>query len=283
MILDYQTIPLYGKVLFESATIIPPFKMPVVMNDEACFLYVMDGTYSSISPEEKLVISTSESLLMKCGNYMGKMTPAVDAPKYRAVSVHFFPDVLEKVFEHQLPKFLTAKGTRPLSMTKIKSDQVITRYIESVLFYFDNPALVDEEILSLKLREIILLLNQTSNSEKIKTILSNLFNPRTYTFRETIEAHLYSSLSTTELAELCCMSLSTFKREFARSYGLAPATYIMGKKLEKSRELLGLSSQSIAQIAFSSGFNNISHFSKAFKQKYGVSPSDFRLARIAKE
>ncbi len=251
------------------------------MEEEACFLHIRAGTYVSKSPESQVVVDSSESLLMKCGNYLGHIPKTADCSEYEAISVHFFPDTLKRVFESSLPKFLREKSDPQVSMTKFKADQIITRYFESVLFYFDNPDLVDEDILILKLKEIILLLARTSNVHKIQAILSNLFNPRSYNFRETIESHLYSSYSIPELATLCSMSPSTFKREFKLHYKDSPGQYFLRKKLEKSRDLLRASGESLSQVAFSCGFANLSHFSKAFKQQYQISPSQFRLSQLS--
>jgi len=60
-----------------------------------------------------------------------------------------------------------------------------------LLFYFQHPALVNEDILILKLKEIILLLAQTANARAIQTIFAQLFSPTTYTSKQIIEANLF--------------------------------------------------------------------------------------------
>ncbi|WP_420320352.1 helix-turn-helix domain-containing protein [Flagellimonas sp.] len=279
MILDYRNIDLFGKLLFEKVLLKPPFKKQNAMSNEACFLYIINGEYNSISESEQLRIKNEEAVLMKCGNYLSQMYKSSSSEKYEAVAVHFFPEVLRKVYDNKLPNFLKQKdtGLDKSTMAKVNSDIIINKYIDSVLFYFDNPNLVNEDILILKLKEIILLLNQTQNAPKIRTILSNLFNPQTYSFRDVIEAHFYSTISLSELAQLTNMSLSSFKREFQRIYHTPPATFLLQKKLEKASELLKVSSNRMSDIAFDCGFNNLSHFSKAFKKHHKISPSIYRL------
>ena len=279
MILEYKRLDLFGKLLFEKVLLKPPFKKQNAMLNEACFLYIINGEYNSISESEQLRIKNEEAVLMKCGNYLSQMYKSQSSEKYEAVAIHFFPEVLRKVYDNKLPNFLKQKdtGSDKNTMAKINSDIIINKYIDSVLFYFDNPNLVNEDILILKLKEIILLLNQTQNAPKIRTILSNLFNPQTYSFREVIEAHFYSTISLSELAQLTNMSLSSFKREFQRIYNTPPATFLLQKKLEKASELLKVSNGRMSDVAFDCGFNNLSHFSKAFKKHYKIPPSIYRL------
>lgn len=275
MIHEYKTIDLFGKLLFEKVVLTPPFKKPHPMPDEACFLYIIEGQYRSISQNDELNLKTHESVLMKCGNYLSEMHSGDSNNRYEAIAVHFFPDILRKVYENQLPGFLKVeyKGAPPLTQTRIQADLLIQKYIDSIQFYFDNQSLINEDILILKLKEVILLLNQTANAPAIRAILSNLFNPSTFSFRQIIEAHLYSQISTEQLSSLTNMSLSTFKREFKKLYKSAPAAYLKNKKLEKAAALLTIAEMRIGDIAYHCGFSDMANFSRAFKQKYGVSPS----------
>lgn len=281
MIHDYRTIDLFGKMLFEKIILTPPFKKTNAMPDEACYLYIMDGEYNSISEQEQMRIKAGESVLMKCGNYLSQMYASPIANRYEAVAVHFFPDVMRKVYDNTIPQFL--KQPQPLpekgGMTRLSSDLILQKYIDSILFYFEHPSIANEEILVLKLKEIILLLNQTSEAPKIRAILSNLFNPQTFTFREIVDAHIFSSVGLAELAQLTNMSLSTFKREFNRIYQESPASYLKERKLQKAAERLTVSKARLGEIAFDCGFNNLSHFSKAFKTRFGTSPSEYRLSQ----
>lgn len=283
MILDYKRLDLYGKMLFETIVLKPPFQKPNPMPDEACFLYVIEGTYDSTSEKEQLRVKAKESILMKCGNYLSDMVPTPNTEKYQAVAVHFFPDVLLKIYENKLPNFLKKDNTAVMiGMAKLHHDQIIAKYIDSLLFYFENPQVVDEEILVLKLKEIILLLSKTKNAPEIKTILSNLFQPNSYTLRDIVDAHIYSSVTIERLANLAGMSLSTFKREFQKMYRQSPATFFRNKKIEKALELLSKTDLRATEIAYECGFSSVAHFSRIFKQQKGLSPTTYKLNRFGK-
>jgi AraC-like DNA-binding protein len=280
MILEHKTYTLFGKMIFEKAIIQPPFQKTNIMPDEACYFYVMEGIGITVSGIEKMKIPAKEAVLLKCGNYITRMLPSPDSATFQTVTVHFHPEILKKIYANDLPKFLLHPDPGTGSeISPVKSTILITKYIESLLFYFENPELVNEDLLTLKLKELILVLTQTDESTAIHQILGGLFSPSTYSFTQVIEAHIFSGLSLENLAQLSNLSLSSFKREFKRVYNDSPATFIRNKRLEKAAELLVVSDERITNIAYDSGFNDIAHFSKCFQSKYGSSPSVYRLSQ----
>lgn len=278
MIVDHHQIDLFGKILFERAVIKPPFKKPNPMSNEACFLHIREGGYNSISEDEFLTVKKGQSVLMKCGNYLSQMIANEQTGMYQAIAVHFHPDVLKKIYNNDLPSFLTAKKKNDYSnMALVYASTAIDKYIEDILFYFEHPQLANQDILILKTKEIILLLMQTEDAGAIHQILENLFSERTVDFKTIIEAHLFSDITLTELAQLTSMSLSSFRRKFKTLYNTTPNEYIYRRRLEKSKQLLLISDQSISDIAYDCGFKNQSHFSEKFKKSYQLSPTNFRM------
>ncbi|MFY0689207.1 MAG: helix-turn-helix transcriptional regulator [Cyclobacteriaceae bacterium] len=283
MILDHQKFDLFGKMLFEKAIIEPPFYKSNHMHDEACFLYVIEGTYNSVAENEILPVNQGETVLMKCGSYMSRMLSNSKQSNYEAIAVHFYPEVLKKIYDNELPSFLKENNFQfNTNMVKMEASKLVVKYIDSMLFYFQNPALVTEDILILKLKEIILLLLQTESAPQVMEILTNLFSKRTYTFKEVIESHIYHAISPTELAGLTNMSLSTFKREFKKIYSDTPMNYQRKKRLQKAADLLNQSDESISHIAYQCGYNDLAHFTKSFKAQFNLSPSKYRMDAIHK-
>jgi AraC-like DNA-binding protein len=89
-------------------------------------------------------------------------------------------------------------------------------------------------------------------------------------------------LELNEFARLCGRSLSTFKREFKQVYQQTPGKWLNDKRLEYATELLLSSQLNINEIGYESGFKNSSHFTKSFKEKYHVTPTQFRMAKRKK-
>ena len=82
-----------------------------------------------------------------------------------------------------------------------------------------------------------------------------------------------------DFAYLSGRSLASFKRDFNAIYQVSPAQYIKETRLNKAKELLIATDWTIQDIAFSVGFESLSHFSRVFKQAMGQSPLDFRKAQ----
>ena len=279
MVNDYKKIDLFGKSLLQKIILNPPFKFDFPVAEQACFLYIREGAIQYQVDDVQTDIPANYSLFLNC-IHSGKQLFNINAESNcEIVIVTFHPDILKRVYDRELPSLLHAPKNviSNKSGEKINNDFLIQKYIEGLLFYFENPSLVNEDILVLKLKEIILLLSQTQNAEAVQVILSQLFSPTSYTFKQIIEAHLFSQLTIEELAQHSNLSISSFKREFAKLYNDSPSSYIKTKKLEKAAELLLVSEERITDIAFNCGFNDLANFTKSFSEKYKTTPSNYRL------
>ena len=79
-----------------------------------------------------------------------------------------------------------------------------------------------------------------------------------------------------EFAQLCHRSYSSFKRDFQSQYSESPGKWLLNKRLDYSVFLLLSSEKRVSDIVIDSGFVDISHYSKAFKKKFGDSPTIYR-------
>jgi AraC-like DNA-binding protein len=277
MITDYKKFDLFGKTLIQKVDLKPPFEYAFPVAEQACFLYMLKGEMDYQSGDDHLKIKTHQSLLLNCLNSGKQIQNGHSDSNGEIVIVTFHTDILKKIYDREIPQILKPGGrVSNQSRAAINNDFLIQKYIDGLLFYFENPSLVNDEILVLKLKEIILLLAQTQDAETVQVILSQLFSSTTYTFKQIIEANLFSQVGVEDLAQQSNLSVSSFKREFKKLYNDSPANYIKTKRLEKAAELLLSSSERITDIAFDSGFNDLANFTKSFHDKYGTSPSGYR-------
>ncbi len=279
MIKDHKFFNLQEKLIFQKVVLQPPFNISTTFDNEACFLYIIEGNTMLYSSTETVTLNKKEGLVAKCGNFLQKFLKNSEAQHCEAIGVHFYPEVLKAVFGDDLPAFLEqARKGKSVAMKKVVVDKLFNNYIESLQSYFDNPSVVNEELIKLKLRELIMLLIKTDDSNTITQILQDLFNPDQFQFREVIEGHLYDNLSVQELAGLSGLSTSSFKRRFKTVYDDTPANYIRTKKLERASKLLKSTNLRISEVAYDSGFNDLAHFSNTFTHHFGLSPSEYRAA-----
>jgi len=93
---------------------------------------------------------------------------------------------------------------------------------------------------------------------------------------EYINEHLSQDIKLTDLAELLGMSQFHFSHLFKQSLGIAPYQYLLQQRVERAKQLLKQTNQSIIDIAFLCGFNSHSHLSKQFRQLTGMTPTAYR-------
>lgn len=87
-------------------------------------------------------------------------------------------------------------------------------------------------------------------------------------------------LRASQLATLVNMNGSAFSRRFRNVTGHTPTTYINRVRLGYSRRLLLDQASSVTDVCHESGFSSLSHFSKLFRARYEMSPSEFREAHL---
>lgn len=91
-----------------------------------------------------------------------------------------------------------------------------------------------------------------------------------------IEQNFQNNISIEEIAGVCGINRSYFGKIFRNSVGRSPQEFLMNYRMVKARELLKLTSLSIAEVGSAVGYENQLHFSRAFKGVYGVSPREWR-------
>jgi AraC-like DNA-binding protein len=275
MILENNIIEFKGMPLFQKARFKTPFTMEGKILDFACFFYMIEGSMVSFDSRGSHVLNEKEAIIKNCNNYVQRYVPAEGKQECEAIAVYLYPELLKEIYKDEVPSFLK-KDKVPMPKRLI-SNKLIEQYMTNLSIYFEEPDTLDEELGILKLKELMMILLKSENHQNVRQLLSEIFAPINTQFKQAVASNLYNNLSVEQLAFICNMSLSTFKREFTKVYDTTPAKYIKHKRLEKAATLLGSNNGAISEVAFDSGFQDVTTFSASFQDKYNVSPSKFRL------
>jgi two-component system response regulator YesN len=81
------------------------------------------------------------------------------------------------------------------------------------------------------------------------------------------------------LAEMCGVSSTYFGYIFKNIYGMLPLKYIIALRMKRAGELLSSGQYTVTETAFRSGYNELSHFCRKFKEYYGVSPTEYSVQK----
>jgi len=96
-----------------------------------------------------------------------------------------------------------------------------------------------------------------------------------------MEANYTYNLSMADYAKIAGRSMASFKREFSLLYKTTPGKWLIQRRLEYAAMLLNNSAKAVNEVAFESGFENPSHFSRSFKQNFGMPPSATKKMAVA--
>lgn len=280
--LKREEYSLLDRVVLGRAIFTPPFRANAALEEEARFVHVVHGKSTIYFPNGRLNLSTGDSIIMKCENFVNHWLPNEGPETNEVIILRFFPEVLQAVYDNQLPDILIAQHSLPAQPVElIAPNPVVSNFVQGLKYYLDHPAIIKEELLRVKIQELILVLLNTDRSGQVRSILSNLFRSKGYEFKEVIHSHLYEDLSLEELAFFTGMSLSSFKRKFKEVFANSPTRYIKAKRLEKAKHLLETSDLRITEIAYDCGFNDPGYFSKSFTAAFKLSPSEYRSAQLS--
>lgn len=147
-------------------------------------------------------------------------------------------------------------------------------YFVTLVHYFPSEKEIEPSLARIKLLELLFCIS-AKHPGLLKQLLQ--WKQQVYTDIMTVVCeNLENSLTLSGLAKLSGRSLSSFKRDFHAINNMAPSRWIRQKKLEKAREMVANTSLTVADVCYTLGFGNVTHFSRLFKSHFGVSPSGFK-------
>ncbi len=93
-----------------------------------------------------------------------------------------------------------------------------------------------------------------------------------------VKDHLHEKIQEETVAQLCGMSRYVFSRAFKRNQGITFRNYVIHCRLQKAATMLRKTSCTVTDIAFSVGFNDLSHFGQLFRRTMKCTPLEYRLS-----
>lgn len=244
------------------------------MLEKNVFSFLMEGHKKVHFANTTVSIQNNASLLMASGNCL-LTEELTGTAKYRCILLFFSAQKMMQLLlkhPHLAVKVPTKSKKLLLPYFLIEKDAFIENFIQSLLPHFTLSVEVSQKILELKLEEIILYMAEKYGNTFHSFLETMLQSNRVQSLKETVEANVYSNLSIEQVAFLCNMSLSSFKRHFAEIYKETPGNWFKEKRLIRANELLKTGTVRPSEIFTATGYKNLAHFSTAFKTRFGKSP-----------
>ena len=164
-----------------------------------------------------------------------------------------------------------------VNSSHLNHNRDINYLIGRLLTTFTNNSKGKDVLVDLMIKELIVRLLQTKAKQTILTGAQDLVNNNriAHTIKY-IREHLTERLSVENLAGKACMSISHFHKIFKDTLGESPIDYINFERIKLAKKLMAKTNKKLSEIAFITGFNNVSYFNRQFKKQEMLSPSQYR-------
>jgi len=247
--------------------------------DQHALVYVLAGTLEVSYADQTHRFEPGTTLLIP-RNQPGRMAklPSENEP-FRSLSI-LFPESL-------LKKFYSVRGENPAEGKRkeglvLEKHPLLESLFGSLVPYFEMRDELPPDLAEIRIAECLTVLD-ACNSE-VKRVLSAFDEPGKVNLADFMEQHFLYNLPLEKFGYLTGRSLTTFKKDFQKVFQTTPGRWLTRKRLEHAHYQISVNNRKPAEIFIEVGFENLSHFSFAFKKHFGYNPTDaqqFKSAAIS--
>jgi len=245
-----------------------PSKMEAVFEDHI-LVWFISGETKIIQAESCHFFRAGDIFLIPRYQLATVLNYAKEGQPHRTVVMHFAVD--------RLRDFYSELGIRP-SLTPptdkiivFKEHPLLKSCMASLVPYFDLEEVFPEDVASIKLMEALTVLRTIDTG--IDAVFNNFDEPVKVDLEKFMEDHFMFNLSLEKFSYLTGRSLSSFNRDFRNKFGVSPQKWLIAKRLERAHKLILEGTKRPVDVYLEVGFEDLSHFSFAFKKQFGYPPT----------
>ena len=190
--------------------------------------------------------------------------------EFRSVSMFFTQNLLR---EFSLKYGYSASGKLDIpAYIQLDTKSVLANYMNSLREYetlFNQQP--DSPLYKIKQEEAILLLLKAY--PELADVLFDFSDPGKIDLEAFMQQNYHFNVDLNRFAYLTGRSLSGFKRDFEKVFSISPGRWLLQRRLKEAYVLLKEHKRAVSDVYLDLGFEDLSHFSFAFKKQYGVAPT----------
>lgn len=157
---------------------------------------------------------------------------------------------------------------------RIKKNDLIPSFLQSLAPYTDDKGKLDPTFADLKREELLLIL--LKNNPGLVNILFDFGIPEKIDLEEYMNRNFRFNVPIERFAWLTGRSLTSFKRDFERIFHDTPSHWLVQKRLREAYFLMDKQDKKASDVYLEVGFEDLSHFSFAFKKQFGFPPTKLK-------
>lgn len=242
---------------------------PEYIVPEHFFLYILQGTMQVYTGEKHYEVVPGDSCLARKNHLLRYNKEQLNGDFKKIVIVldeSFLKQFLKK---HPAAFHLTEQED---SLVTLQRDTVLDSFIQSLAPYYKGEADIETAFADLKREELLLIL--LKKHPGLAAVFFNFGAPEKMDIAEFMSLNFRFNISLDRFAFLTGRSLSAFKRDFRQIFNETPGRWLTKKRLEEAYFLIHNQQKKPRDIYLDLGFEDLSHFSFAFKKQFGHSPTE---------
>lgn len=233
------------------------------------FARVVSGEMKVIMADKSYTFGPGDSLLFPRNQVCTLIKNPKDGLPYKAVVIFFTPERLREFYT----KNPIQSGTRSNRRIKtLKKHPLLESFFASLTPYFDLESALPEKMIAVKIEEALTILRTID--ENTDSFLADFSEPDKIDLVDFMEKNYMFNMTMEKFGHLTGRSLTTFKRDFKKAFNSTPQKWIIQKRLALAHYELSKKGRKPIDVYLETGFENLSHFSFAFKKHYGYTPTD---------
>ena len=251
-------------------------KILELYSDHNQFLFTLSGHKIFHHGDDTFMADSNSTFFLKRSTFLQELPP--DYTGFEVLVFYLEDDFLRIIFD-EFRSHLPLGDLPEISdkmFIQVDVDAQIQSLYKSFIPYFESNKPVPESIIESKFKELIFKIMTEEGNQQVLAYMKSIADDVSIPVWHVMESNYMHHLSIAEYANLANRSLAKFKRDFHHHYQTSPGKWLIERRLKRAKQILETSQLSVAEVAYSSGFQNVSHFSKSFKDKFGKSPISFR-------
>ncbi len=275
-LLNGSTFSTHQAVCFPHRSEQSSMKNRIVL-DAHLFSFLQEGEKSVHYAGGSQTITPDHFFFLPSGNCLMSEKTATNG-NYRSNLLLCGQELLASFFGEFYPDisgdYINYSNRLPIT---VAYDPFIRSFVESLSFVNDADADTAAQMLRFKVKELLTYI--CKKDPQLVSYFKGLCHEwsEEKELRKVVFAHIESAITIPELAFLCNMSLSTFKRKFAHVFGTTPKQWYLKQRMERAAAMLKNDGLKASELYMRFGYENLSSFIQAFKQVYGTTPKQYQV------
>ncbi|MBV4358746.1 helix-turn-helix domain-containing protein [Pinibacter aurantiacus] len=238
-----------------------------IMFDQHMLVWFLSGETKIVQADSTYFFGKGDIFLIPRNQLATIINYPKDGHPHKTVVMHLSEERLRNFYANRTIKPKTLQSHKIYSFN---NHPLLESCLASLIPYFDMKN-IPEDIASIKITEAISILRTLDN--EIDGVLTNFEEPGKIDLVDYMEKNFMFNLPMEKFGYLTGRSLTTFKRDFKKAFSMTPQRWLTQKRLELAHYQLTEKKKKPLDVCYEVGFENLSHFSFAFKKHFGFAPS----------